>query len=279
MQLAHAGRKGPTTPPAGGGKPILEGPDAWTPEAPSAIPYDTGWPVPHAMTKEDIKRCIGEFAAAAKRVDRIGYDVIELHGAHGYLAHQFLSPLSNQRIDEYGGSLESRMRFAIEMFEAVRAVWPEQKPIGMRVSATDWADGGWTPGVTVLAKELKKRGMDYMDVSTGGLSPLQKLRWRRVIRCLSREGEEGKRHHHHDGRADRWLPAGRGHRRIWQGGPDLPRARGDLGSAFALARCRRARARDAPTRRKPWQATRSCGRSSSRSARRRRARRPPSRGR
>jgi 2,4-dienoyl-CoA reductase-like NADH-dependent reductase (Old Yellow Enzyme family) len=161
VQLAHAGRKGPTTPPAAGGKPILEGPDAWTPEAPSAIPYDT---------------CIGEFAAAAKRVDRIGYDVIELHGAHGYLAHQFLSPLSNQRIDEYGGSLENRMRFAIEMFEAVRAVWPEQKPIGMRVSATDWVDGGWTPEETVvLAKELKKRGMDYMDVSSGGLSPQQKI--------------------------------------------------------------------------------------------------------
>ena len=177
VQLAHAGRKGPTTPPAAGGKPILDGPDAWTPEAPSAIPYDIGWAVPHAMTKDDIKRVMGEFAAAAKRVDRIGYDVIELHGAHGYLAHQFLSPLSNQRIDEYGGSLENRMRFAIEMFEAVRAVWPEQKPIGMRVSATDWVDGGWTPEETVvLAKELKKRGMDYMDVSTGGLDPRQKIR-------------------------------------------------------------------------------------------------------
>src|SRR5665213_4425280 len=94
-------------PPAAGGKPLLEGADAWTPEAPSAIPYDTGWPMPHAMTKDDIKRCIGEFAAAAKRVDRIGYDVIELHGAHGYLTHQFLSPLSNKRTDEYGGSLEN----------------------------------------------------------------------------------------------------------------------------------------------------------------------------
>src|SRR4029079_66760 len=113
---------------------------------------------------------------AAKRVDRIGYDVIEVHGAHGYLAHQFLSPLSNQRIDEYGGSLENRMRFAIEMYEAVRAVWPKEKPLGMRVSATDWVDGGWTPEETVaLAKELKKRGMDYMDVSTGGLSPAQKI--------------------------------------------------------------------------------------------------------
>jgi len=176
VQLAHAGRKGPTTVPAAGGKPILEGPDAWTPEAPSAIPYDEGWAMPHAMTKDDIKRVHGEFAAATKRVDRIGYDVIELHGAHGYLAHQFLSPLSNQRTDEYGGSTENRMRFAIEMYEAVRAVWPDSKPIGMRVSATDWVDGGWTPEETVLlAKELKKRGLDYMDVSTGGLSPKQKI--------------------------------------------------------------------------------------------------------
>jgi 2,4-dienoyl-CoA reductase-like NADH-dependent reductase (Old Yellow Enzyme family) len=176
VQLAHAGRKGPTLPPAAGGKPIVEGPDAWTPEAPSAIPYDTGWPVPHAMTKDDIKRCIGEFAAAAKRVDRIGYDVIELHGAHGYLAHQFMSPLSNQRTDEYGGSLENRMRFAIEMYEAVRAAFNADKPVGMRVSATDWVDGGWTPEETVvLAGELKKRGLDYMDVSTGGLDPRQKI--------------------------------------------------------------------------------------------------------
>jgi 2,4-dienoyl-CoA reductase-like NADH-dependent reductase (Old Yellow Enzyme family) len=128
------------------------------------------------MTKDDIKRCLGEFAAAAKRIDRIGYDVIELHGAHGYLAHQFLSPLSNQRTDEYGGSTENRMRFAIEMYEAVRAAWPDDKPIGMRVSATDWVDGGWTPKETVLlAKELKKRGLDYMDVSTAGLSPKQKI--------------------------------------------------------------------------------------------------------
>ena len=185
-------------PPAAGGKPILEGPDAWTPEAPSALPYDTGWPVPHAMTKDDIKRCIGEFASAAKRVDRIGYDLIELHGAHGYLAHQFLSPLSNKRTDEYGGSTENRMRFAIEMYEAVRAVWPENKPLGMRVSATDWVEGGWTPEETVLlAKELKKRGMDYMDVTTGGLDPeAEDSARRRLSGAVRREGEEGKRHHH-----------------------------------------------------------------------------------
>ena len=247
VQLAHAGRKAPTTPPAAGGKPILEGPDAWTPEAPSAIPYDTGWAMPHAMTKDDIKRCIGEFAAAAKRVDRIGYDVIELHGAHGYLAHQFLSPLSNKRTDEYGGSLENRMRFAIEMYEAVRAVWPEQKPIGMRVSATDWVEGGWTPEETVvLAKELKKRGLDYMDVSSGGLSPAQKIPLsRRLPGAVRREGEEGKRHHHHDGRPDRRLPAGGGHRRPRQGRPDLHRARRAVGSALGLARGRGAGRRDA----------------------------------
>jgi 2,4-dienoyl-CoA reductase-like NADH-dependent reductase (Old Yellow Enzyme family) len=176
VQLAHAGRKGPTTPPAAGGKPILEGPDAWTPEAPSAIPYDTGWAVPHALTKDDIKRLIGEFVTSAKRLDRIVYDVIELHGGHGYLLHQFMSPLSNQRTDEYGGSTENRIRFPIEVYEAVRAAWPEAKPIGMRVSATDWVDGGWTPEETViLAKELKKRGMDYMDVTSGGLHPQQKI--------------------------------------------------------------------------------------------------------
>src|SRR5262249_7228509 len=110
-----------------GGKPILsEAEGGWTPEAPSAIPFDTGWPVPQAMTKDDIKRCIGEFAAAAKRVDRIGYDVIELHGGHGYLLHQFMSPISNQRADQYGGSTANRIRFPIEVFEAVRKVFPEQ---------------------------------------------------------------------------------------------------------------------------------------------------------
>ena len=176
VQLAHAGRKGPTTVPAQGGKPILEGPDAWTPEAPSALPYDTGWPVPHAMTKDDIKRVLGEFAEAAKRIDRVGYDVIELHGAHGYLGHQFLSPLSNQRTDEYGGSSENRMRFVLEMFQAVRDAFNADKPVGVRVSATDWVDGGWTPEETVvLAGKLKALGCDFMDVTTGGLDPRQKI--------------------------------------------------------------------------------------------------------
>ena len=176
VQLAHAGRKGPTMTPAQGGKPILEGPDAWTPEAPSALPYDTGWPMPRAMTKDDIKRVLGEFAAAAKRIDRIGFDVIELHGAHGYLGHQFLSPLSNQRTDEYGGSSENRMRFMLEMFQSVRDAFNADKPIGVRLSATDWVEGGWTPEETVvLARKLKELGCDYVDVSTGGLDPRQKI--------------------------------------------------------------------------------------------------------
>ena len=177
VQLAHAGRKGPTTTPAAGGKPILSKEEGgWTPEAPSALPYDTGWPVPHAMTKDDIKRCVGEFVASTKRIDRIGYDLIELHGAHGYLLHQFMSPLSNRRTDEYGGSLENRIRFPLEVFRAVRAAWPQQKPLGIRVSATDWVDGGWTLDETlVLARELKKLGCDYIDVTTGGLDPRQKI--------------------------------------------------------------------------------------------------------
>ena len=114
--------------------------------------------------------------SAAKRAERIGYDLIEFHGGHGYLVHQFLSPLSNQRSDEYGGSLENRMRFALEAFAAVRAVWPSDKPMGIRVSATDWLEGGWTPEETVVfARELKKLGCDYMDVSTGGVDPRAKI--------------------------------------------------------------------------------------------------------
>jgi NADPH2 dehydrogenase len=176
VQLAHAGRKGSTQTPAQGGKPLAPDAGGWQTVAPSALPFDQGWPVPRAMTKDDIKQTVAEFAAAAQRAERIGYDLIELHGGHGYLLHQFLSPISNQRTDEYGGSLENRMRFVLEIYTAVRAVWPKQKPIGIRVSATDWIDGGWTPEETVaLARELKKLGCDYMDVSSGGLDMRQKI--------------------------------------------------------------------------------------------------------
>jgi 2,4-dienoyl-CoA reductase-like NADH-dependent reductase (Old Yellow Enzyme family) len=176
IQLAHAGRKGSTHPPAAGGKPLKPGEGAWETVAPSALPYDQDWPAPRAMSTDEIKQTVAEFAAAAERAQRIGYDLIELHGGHGYLLHQFLSPLSNQRTDTYGGSLENRMRFVLEVFSAVRKVWPVDKPIGIRVSGTDWVDGGWTPDETViLARELMTLGCDYMDVSSGGLDPRQKI--------------------------------------------------------------------------------------------------------
>jgi 2,4-dienoyl-CoA reductase-like NADH-dependent reductase (Old Yellow Enzyme family) len=176
IQLAHAGRKGSTHPPVTGGKPLKPEEGAWETLAPSALAYDQDWLPPREMTKDEIKRTIAEFASAAQRAERIGYDLIELHGGHGYLLHQFLSPLSNQRSDEYGGSLENRMRFVLEVFSAVRSVWPADKPIGVRVSGTDWVEGGWTPDETVaLARDLMTLGCDYMDVSSGGLDPRQKI--------------------------------------------------------------------------------------------------------
>jgi len=176
LQLAHAGRKGSTQTPAQGGKPLTPEQGGWKTEAPSAIPYAPDWPVPEALTRQRMRELIGEFVAAVKRAVRIGYDLIEIHGAHGYLLHQFLSPLSNQRSDEYGGSLENRMRFPLEVFAAARAAWPADKPMGVRVSGTDWVEGGWTPEETVVfARELKKLGCDFMDVSSGGLDPRQKI--------------------------------------------------------------------------------------------------------
>jgi 2,4-dienoyl-CoA reductase-like NADH-dependent reductase (Old Yellow Enzyme family) len=176
VQLGHAGRKGSTMPPGAGGKPLKPEEGAWETVAPSAIPFGEGWHTPRAMTKDDIKQTIDDYVAATQRAERIGYDLIELHGGHGYLVHQFMSPLSNQRTDEYGGSLENRMRFPLEAFAAIRAVWPKNKPMGIRISATDWVDGGWTPDDAVaLACELKKLGCDYIDVSSGQLDPRQQI--------------------------------------------------------------------------------------------------------
>lgn len=173
IQLGHAGRKASThrpwegTPPGG---PLKEG--AWQTKAPSAIPFNQGWHVPKALTPQEIEELIEAFAAAARRADRIGLDLIELHGAHGYLINEFLSPLSNKREDEWGGSLENRMRFALEVFKAVRAVWPRQKPLGMRISAVEWVDGGWSIEDSIeLAKRLKDLGCDFIDVSSGGNDP------------------------------------------------------------------------------------------------------------
>ena len=172
IQLAHAGRKASTDVPWRGGGPVPASAGGWQPVAPSPIPFDSASHVPAALTVEDIHNIVANFAAAAHRALDAGFHLIELHGAHGYLIHEFLSPLSNVRADEYGGSLENRMRFALEVTRAVRQVWPERLPLFMRISATDWAEGGWTPDDSVqLARALQPLGVDVIDCSSGGTVP------------------------------------------------------------------------------------------------------------
>ena len=176
IQIGHSGRKGSTVPPAQGGRPLTPEERAWQTVAPSAIPFGEGWHVPHALTHGEMEQIKNDFVASVQRAARIGYDLIEFHAGHGYLIHQFLSPLSNQRSDEYGGSLENRMRYPLEVFAAMRAAWPVDKPMGARVSATDWVDGGITPEDTVVfAREMKGIGCDYLDVSSGQLDARQKI--------------------------------------------------------------------------------------------------------
>jgi 2,4-dienoyl-CoA reductase-like NADH-dependent reductase (Old Yellow Enzyme family) len=176
IQLSHAGRKASVRPPWEGGRSIRSNAGGWATVAPSPIPFASDDEIPEALDKAGLQRIREGFAASAKRADRIGIDAIELHGAHGYLLHQFLSPLSNRRDDEYGGSLENRLRFPLEVFDAVRAAFPPDKAVGMRVSATDWVEGGWDiEQTTAFAHELKKRGCHFLHVSSGGLSPLQKI--------------------------------------------------------------------------------------------------------
>jgi len=176
IQLAHAGRKGSAQVPLDGGKSLAVHEDPWITLAPSAIPFGPDWHVPQMLSLEDLAKVKAEFVAAAERAARIGFDLAELHAAHGYLLHQFLSPLSNRRDDEYGGKLDNRIRFPLEVFEAVRAAWPEDKPLGIRISATDWIDGGWTEAESVIfAEALKSLGCDFIDVSSGGLDPRQKV--------------------------------------------------------------------------------------------------------
>jgi 2,4-dienoyl-CoA reductase-like NADH-dependent reductase (Old Yellow Enzyme family) len=176
MQLAHAGRKASSARPWDGGQllPLEKG--GWPTEAPSAVPHKEGESAPHAIDEAGLKRIRDAFVAAAKRAERLGIDALELHGAHGYLLHQFLSPIANKRTDQYGGSLENRMRYPLEVFDAVRAAFPDRKPVGVRVSATDWVEGGWDlPQTIEFARALKTRGVDWIDVSSGGVSPLQKI--------------------------------------------------------------------------------------------------------
>jgi 2,4-dienoyl-CoA reductase-like NADH-dependent reductase (Old Yellow Enzyme family) len=176
MQLAHAGRKGSSHTPWDGGQQIPLAQGGWQTQAPSAVPHKQGEAAPLALDAAGLARVRDAFVAAAKRAERLGIDAIELHCAHGYLLHQFLSPISNQRTDQYGGSLQNRLRYPLEVFDAVRAAFPENKPIGVKVSATDWVEGGWDLAQTIeLARELKKRGVDWIDASSGGVSPLQKI--------------------------------------------------------------------------------------------------------
>ncbi|MEL6799175.1 MAG: NADH:flavin oxidoreductase/NADH oxidase [Pseudomonadota bacterium] len=175
IQLGHSGRKGSTVAPWEGGG-LIEGPEAWKTECASAVPYLPGWPEPRAMDAAAVKRVKAAFVDAAKRADRAGFDVIQLHIAHGYLLHQFLSPITNQRTDNYGGSPENRMRFPLEIFEAVRATFPDEKPVMVRLSATDWIEGGWDVDQSVvLCQALKDLGCDMVDVTSGGLDQRQKI--------------------------------------------------------------------------------------------------------
>jgi len=177
VQLAHAGRKASTEKPWLGGGQLPPGhADGWRTVAPSAIPFQKGDVEPLALDAAGLERVREGFAAAARRAARLGLDLVQIHGAHGYLLHEFLSPLSNRRDDAYGGPLENRMRFPLEVFAAVRAAFPADKPVSFRVSGTDWAEGGWDIEQTViLARELEARGCSAIHVSSGGLTPDQQI--------------------------------------------------------------------------------------------------------
>jgi 2,4-dienoyl-CoA reductase-like NADH-dependent reductase (Old Yellow Enzyme family) len=176
IQLAHAGRKASCDAPWYGGKQLNNKNGGWQTVAPSAIPFGTEENAPVELTKEGISKVIQDFRTAALRAFQAGYDVIEIHAAHGYLIHQFLSPLSNHRTDEYGGSFENRIRLLIEVVNAIREVWPGNLPLFVRISATDWAEGGWDLEQSIkLAAVLKDKGIDLIDCSSGGLVPHVKI--------------------------------------------------------------------------------------------------------
>jgi 2,4-dienoyl-CoA reductase-like NADH-dependent reductase (Old Yellow Enzyme family) len=176
IQLAHAGRKASTRRPWEGGKPIAPADGGWPTVAPSAVPFSEGDPAPAALSKAEIAALVDSFAIAAKRALRAGFRLLELHYAHGYLAHEFLSPLSNRRTDEYGGSFENRIRFSSEVAHAVREAWPQDLPLWVRISATDWVEGGWDIDQSVeLSRRLRALGIDLIDCSSGGLSPAQRI--------------------------------------------------------------------------------------------------------
>jgi 2,4-dienoyl-CoA reductase-like NADH-dependent reductase (Old Yellow Enzyme family) len=167
IQLAHAGRKAGTAEPWNGGKPIK---GLWDIVGPSALAFDQGYPVPRTMSERDMDDMVQSFRSAAQRALTAGFQVIEIHMAHGYLLHEFLSPLTNQRNDSYGGSLDNRMRFPLRIVHSVREVWPSDLPVFVRISGVDWVDGGWDLEQSIeLSKQLKLLGVDLIDVSSGGL--------------------------------------------------------------------------------------------------------------
>lgn len=169
IQLAHAGRKASTAAPWLGGGPITLEQGGWTPVAPSAIPFSTGYAVPKELSSREIREVVADFESATRRALQAGFQVVEIHSAHGYLLHEFLSPLTNQRNDEYGGAFENRIRLLLQVAECVRGLWPKEQPVFVRISATDWSEGGWDlPQSIELSRRLKQLGIDVIDVSSGG---------------------------------------------------------------------------------------------------------------
>lgn len=174
MQLGHAGRKASTRRPWDGGGPLAPADGGWPVIGPSPVAFDEGWPVPHEMDAGDIRRLVEDYAAAARRCRAAGFDTVEIHSAHGYLLHQFLSPLANRRLDAYGGDFRHRIRLLVEVVDAVRAEWPDDLPLLVRLSCTDWVAGGWRIEDSVaLARVLKEHGVDMIDCSSGGVVPFR----------------------------------------------------------------------------------------------------------
>jgi 2,4-dienoyl-CoA reductase-like NADH-dependent reductase (Old Yellow Enzyme family) len=176
MQLAHAGRKASTAAPWTGGKPVAIADGGWEPVGPSAIPFDSGYNMPRAVPVPEIANIVAAFQRSAERALAAGFEVIEIHAAHGYLIHEFLSPLSNTRQDQYGGSFDNRVRLPLEVAQAIRQVWPTKLPLFCRVSATDWVEGGWDLAQTIeLSRRLGPLGVDLIDASSGGTVSYAKI--------------------------------------------------------------------------------------------------------